>query len=148
MALSLNTSLLLSEQIALGNYNKINSLIDPGRFCFYFEDADQGLVNFEWKLFPYEGEEQMSEVEIKMAREGFVSANLEFGLAFGAQELLERHKATVIFLDAHAWVSQGDCIFVCLRGTELGVIWTYPNGDLNLAGKEENPQFLGIKRII
>ena len=148
MALSLNTSLLLSEQIALGNYNKINSLIDPGRFCFYFEDADQGLVNFEWKLFAYEGEERKSEVETKMAREGFVPANLEFGLAFGSQIPDELHQASIILLGAHAWVSQGDCIFVRMRDAELGVIWTCPKGGLQLVSKEENPKFLGIKRIM
>ena len=151
MILELNPALLLSQQIALGNFDKIDNLVDAGRFCFYFQDAAQDIISFDWKLFPYEGEHLKDEVEHKMGREGFVPADLEFGLAFGAQMPDSQRESQVILLGAHAWIAVGECMFVCLKGSptyrEIGMVWTSTKGDLYL-NEEKNPQFLGIKRAM
>lgn len=158
MILTLDPTLLLSQQIALGKYDKTDSLIVAGRFCFHFQDAAQDIIDFEWKLFPYEGESLKREVEYKMGREGFVPADLEFGLAFGAQMPDEQRKADIALLGAHGYVAQGECMFVCLKGSathrELGVTWDYSGeGDIIVSNVEDpgflnkNPHFLGVKRL-
>lgn len=151
MPLTLDTTLLLSEQIALGKYDKADSLIVAGRYHSRFQDAVQGLVSFEWKLFPYAGEGFQKEVELKMGREGFVAADIEFGLAFGAQMPDEQRKSSIILLGAWGYATAGDCFFPYLKGSavyrEVDLFWTNFEGNLYEDKAAPNMQFLGIKRM-